>query len=171
MDVAVVGGGNAASETAAQLLAYCKSVTLLTRGEMRADPITVEALRKNPKCTIITNAAITKVIGEKFVTGIAYTQQAEKTSSNSSGTEITLPVSGIFVEIGLIPSTDFLKDVVTLTPHGTIVTDPRTQRTSTPGIWAAGDATDVLYHQNNIAAGDAVKALEDIYLCLHREMK
>ncbi|MBY0294134.1 FAD-dependent oxidoreductase, partial [Patescibacteria group bacterium] len=75
--------------------------------------------------------------------------------------------TGIFVEIGLIPATDYVKDVVELNKFGQIVIDPRTQATKTEGIWAAGDCTDVLYHQNNIAAGDGVRALEDIYVHLN----
>ncbi|MBX4198460.1 FAD-dependent oxidoreductase [Candidatus Parcubacteria bacterium] len=159
-DVAVIGGGNAAFETALQLLAYCKSVTLLTRGEtFRADPITVEKTHQNPKFKAITNAEIKEVKGQKFVNGLVYT---DKKSSEM----VTLPVTGIFVEIGLIPNTDFTKGMVELNSHGHIKVDPRTQRTSVDGIWAAGDASDGLYHQNNIAAGDAVKALEDIYMYL-----
>jgi len=78
-----------------------------------------------------------------------------------------LPVGGIFVEIGQLPNTEFLKGVVSLNEHGHVITDPRTQKTGVPGIWSAGDCTDVLYHQNNIAAGDAVRALEDIFQYLH----
>ena len=60
-----------------------------------------------------------------------------------------------------------MKGVVDINQYGNIVVDPKNQKTSCDGIWAAGDSTDGLYHQNNIAAGDAVKALEDIYLHLH----
>jgi thioredoxin reductase len=165
MDVAVIGGGNAAFETAAQLLAYCKSVTLFNRTKMfRADPVTVEKTMINPKFKIVTDAEIKEIKGEKFVKSLVYTKK-------DSGETIELPVAGIFVEIGLIPSTNFLGTIVQLDSHGHIVTDPRTQRTSVDGMWAAGDATDGLYHQNNIAAGDAVKALEDIYMYLHRTKK
>lgn len=161
MDVAVVGGGNAAFETAAQLLAYCQSVSLIHRSEtFRADPVTVEKISKNPKMKIITNAEIVQVLGEKFVDGLIYKDKA-------SGEEKTLHVSGIFVEIGQIPNTGFAKDVIPLDETGKIKIDPWTGKTETPGIWAAGDCTNILYHQNNIASGDAVKALEDIYLHLH----
>lgn len=160
-DVVVIGGGNAAFETAAQLLAYCKSVTLLNRGtELRADPVTVEKVLSNPKMKAIMNAVPKEVKGGKFVSGITYEDAATKAVKE-------LPAGGIFVEIGLLPSTGYVKDVVELNQYNQIVTDPRTQQTKTSGIWAAGDATDVLYHQNNIAAGDAVRALEDIYMHLH----
>ncbi len=160
-DVAVIGGGNAAFESAAQLLAYCKSVTLLNRSEnFRADPVTIEKLRSNPKMKIVTNAVPIEVTGEKFVSGISY-------KDSKTGVVASLPVSGIFVEIGSLPTTFFVKDVAKLNEYGNIVVDPRTQRASTDGIWAAGDCTDGLYHQNNIAVGDAVKALEDIYGYVH----
>lgn len=157
-DVVVVGGGNAAFESAAQLLAYCKTVTLVNRSEkFRADPITIDTVSKNPHFKIITSAVPKEVKGDKFVNAFVYTKD---------GQDVEIPTTGIFVEIGSLPTTYFVKDLVKLDTHNHIVTDPRNQQTSVKGIWAAGDATDGLYHQNNIAAGDAVKALEDIYLFL-----
>lgn len=159
-DVVVVGGGNAAFESAAQLLAYAKSVTLLNRTEtFRADELTVNKLKAHPNFSIITNAVPVEIIGEKLATGLVYEDQKTKE-------RVTLNTPGIFVEIGALPTTEFAKNVVTLNAQGYIPVDPRTQQTHTPGIWAAGDCTDGLYHQNNIAAGDAVKALEDIYVHL-----
>lgn len=159
-DVVVVGGGNAAFESAAQLLAYTKSVTLLNRTDaFRADALTVEKLRQHPNFKIITNAVPVEIVGEKLATGIIYEDQVTKE-------KVRLETPGIFVEIGALPTTEFAKEVVALTQAGYIPVDPRTQQTQTAGIWAAGDCTDGLYHQNNIAAGDAVKALEDIYLHL-----
>ncbi len=84
----------------------------------------------------------------------------------SHKTRAELGVTGIFVEIGALPATDLVAGLVEMDPFNHIKVDPRTQRTNTPGVWAAGDSTDSLFHQNNIAAGDAVKALEDIYLSL-----
>ena len=161
MDVAVIGGGNAGFETAAQLLAYCKSVTLLQRGDSyKADTITVEKVLANPKMTGILNASSVEVTGEKFVDGLVYEDLVSKEQHK-------LDVKGIFVEIGQIPNSGIVADLVELNQHNQIVADPYTQKTSVPGIWAAGDVTDVKYHQNNISAGDAVKALEDIYNYLH----
>ena len=77
-----------------------------------------------------------------------------------------MKVAGIFAEIGQIPNTDFVKDILPLDKIGRIKIDANNQKTEVPGIWAAGDCANGLYHQNNIAAGDAVKALEDIYLFL-----
>lgn len=160
MDVVVVGGGNAAFETAAQLLAYAKSVTLIHRGDtFRAEPLTVEKLSNDSNLRIIKNAELLEVKGDKMVHTLVYKDKI-------SGERIELPTQGIFVEIGQIPSTDFAKDTVPLDENGNIIIDPRTQKTQVPGIWAAGDCTDILYHQNNIAVGDAVRALEDIYITL-----
>lgn len=156
-DVAVVGGGNAGLETAAQLLAYCKSVTLIHRHDaLKGDAITVERLSAHENFKTICKSEPTAVLGEKFVSGLTVKHR-------DTGEETTLPVTGVFVEIGVIPSTGYAKDAVKLDEVQRVVTDPRNQRTSVEGIWAAGDCTDELYHQNNIAAGDAVKALEDIY--------
>lgn len=158
-DVAVIGGGNAAFETAAQLLAYAKSVTLLQRSDTyKADPVTVEKVLSHENMTGILNANTTKVTGEQFVNGLSYT--------DADGVEHHLDVTGIFIEIGMIPNTDFLEGVVELDEYKRVIIDPWTQQTKTPGIWAAGDCTNIRYHQNNISAGDAVKALEDIYVHL-----
>lgn len=159
-DVVVVGGGNAAFETAAQLLAYTKNVILLNRSsEVRADPVTVEKVCANPHMTLIKNAVPSAILGEKFVSGIRYKDAV-------TGEEKDIAASGIFVEIGLIPNTDFIGGLVELDEYKRIKIDPWTQQTSTPGIWAAGDCSNIKYHQNNISAGDAVRALEDIYVHL-----
>jgi len=161
MDVVVVGGGNAGFESAAQLSAYCKSVTILHRGaSFKADPITVEKvlLKENVKATL--NAQTTEVTGENFVDGLVY-------KNTLTDTEHSVSVSGVFVEIGQIPNSGIVEGVVNMTPINQIEINPWTQRTSVTGIWAAGDVTNVKYHQNNISAGDAVKALEDIYNYLY----
>ena len=157
-DVAVIGGGNAGFESAAQLLAYTKSVTLLQRSDRyKADPITVEKVLAHENMTGVLNAQVTEIFGDGFVKGLKYT--------DSDG-EHELPVAGVFVEIGMIPNTDFAADIVALDDIKRVKIDPWTQKTETLGIWAAGDCTTVLYHQNNISAGDAVRALEDIYVTL-----
>ncbi|HET9641479.1 MAG TPA: FAD-dependent oxidoreductase [Candidatus Paceibacterota bacterium] len=163
MDVAVVGGGNAGFETALQLLAYCRSVTLLhRRPDLKADAVTVEKARQHPNMRIITNAEPTEVKGDAFVNGLVY-------KDNATGETHDLPVSGVFAEIGVVPNTDFAEGLVEFDAVKRIKVDPRNQRTSVDGVWAAGDCTDELYHQNNIAAGDGVKALEDIYLWIKKQ--
>lgn len=160
-DVAVIGGGNAGFESAAQLMAYCKSVTVIHKNEaFKADPVTIEKVLAHDNVTGILNADLQEVYGDTFVKGLTYTDR-------QSGEVRDIQVSGVFVEIGQIPNTSFAKDIVDLDAYGRVVIDPWTQKTSLPGIWASGDCTTGLYHQNNIAAGDAVRALEDIYVTLH----
>ena len=157
-DVVVVGGGNAGFETAAQLLAYTKSVTLLHRGDsFKADPVTVEKVLAHENMTGVLGAETKSVTGEQFVTALTY---------EAAGEETILPVTGVFVEIGMIPNTEFAASAVELDEYQRIKIDPWTQQTNVPGIWAAGDCTNIKYHQNNISAGDAVRALEDIYVHL-----
>jgi len=161
-NVAVIGGGNAGFESALQLLAYCPSVTLFNRTEtFRADEISIAAAKAHSNMHIEMNAEPLEVIGETFVTGL-------KWKNTKTGEEKVLPVEGIFVEIGLLPNTEWLEGAVDLNEIKQVKVDPSTQRTSHPRVWAAGDVTDGHYHQNNIAAGDAVKALEDIYMSLRR---
>ncbi len=162
MDVAVIGGGNAGFETALQLLAYAKSVTLIHRHkDFKADPITVEKARAHPNMRIIAHAEPTEVIGDKFVSALKYIDK-------DSNEEKEVSVSGIFVEAGVLPNTGFAEGLLEMDVVKRIKVDPRSQRTNVDGVWAAGDCTDELYHQNNIAAGDGVKALEDIYLWLKK---
>lgn len=160
-DVAVIGGGNAGFESAAQLSAYCKSVTIIHKNDsFKADPTTVEKVLAKPNVKGILNAELLSVNGSTAVEGLSYKDKV-------NGETITLPLTGVFVEIGLVPQTSMVKDLVKLNPIGQIEIDPWTQRTSVKGVWAAGDCTNVKYHQNNIASGDGVRALEDIYLAIH----
>ena len=162
MDVVVIGGGNAAFETSMQLLAYCKSVTLLHRNsDFKADEITISKIKENPKFKIITNAEVLKDDGDNFASSLIYKDKI-------NGEENTIQTSGIFVEIGQTPNTSFVKDIVNLDDFGKIKVDPMTQASETLGVWAAGDCTNGKYHQNNIAVGDAVKAIEDIYIWIHK---
>lgn len=160
MDVVVVGGGNAGFESAAQLLAYCSNVTLLARSHARAEKITIDKLLANPKFKLYTHTTLKEIQGDKFVNAITFL--------NDNGEEVKLDVSGIFVEAGQIPNTEWAKNVVELDEIGKIKIDPWTSRASRDLlVWAAGDCTNILYQQNNIAAGEAVKAIEDIYITLN----
>ena len=159
-DVAVIGGGNAGFETAAQLLAYAKSVTLIHKNDaFKADPVTVEKVMKDPKMRAVLNTDVAEVVGDKFVSGL-------KLKNVQTGEESEIAVTGVFVEIGMIPNTEFVKDILPLDEYNRVKIDPWTQKTEVPGVWAAGDCTNIKYHQNNISAGDAVRALEDIYVTL-----
>lgn len=160
-DVAVVGGGNAGFETAAQLLAYCKSVTLIHRHEdfARADAATVDTVLAHPNMRVVKNVEPVEVKGDMFVKSLVV-------KDINTGALTELPVAAVFVEIGMLPNTGWVKDVVALDEWGRVIVDGKSQRASVGGVWAAGDCSDGLYHQNNIAAGDAVKALEDIFFYL-----
>ncbi len=158
MPVVVVGGGNAALEAVLQLSQYVSHVTLLHRSDtFRADEITVQNVSKLPNVTLKKNIELLEIKGDKFVSGVSFKENGET---------VELPVNAVFVEIGQIPNTDLVKNVVPVDQQGKIIVDPMNQRTGQLGIWAAGDCTNGLYHQNNIAAGDAVKAIEDLYVWL-----
>lgn len=160
-DVAVIGGGNAGFESAAQLSAYSKSVTIIHKNsEFKADPVTVEKVLSKPNVKGILDAELVSIDGTNAVEGLTY-------KDKNSGDEVKVPLTGVFVEIGLIPQTDLVKGFLNLNQNGQIEIDPWTGSTSIKGVWAAGDCTNVKYHQNNIASGDGVRALEDIYLHLH----
>lgn len=155
-DVAVIGGGNSGLEAVVDLLSYATHIYLLERGEtLKGDAVTQEKIRKSGKATIITNAVTTEVVGDVMVTGLTY-------KDTKTGEERTLEVGGVFVEIGAQPNSEFVKDIVKLNLYNEIVVDGRTQATSCSGIWAAGDVSDALYKQNNISAGDSIKAILNI---------
>jgi alkyl hydroperoxide reductase subunit F len=158
--VAVVGGGNSALEGVEDLLHYASKIYLFVRRDvLRGDPVTQEKVKSHPNVEILWDSVIEEIHGadgSQFVTGVKY-------KNVKTGEEKDLPLGGVFVEIGLVPNADFVKDLVTLDEVGHVVVDHKTQQTSCPGIWAAGDVSDVLYDQNNISVGDAIKAVLNIY--------
>ncbi|MBI5147916.1 MAG: FAD-dependent oxidoreductase [Parcubacteria group bacterium] len=163
--VAVVGGGNSGLEAAVDLFPYASRVYLVIRGEdPRGDPLTLEKIKANPNAEIIASAEILSISGDNFVSGLRYRDK-------KIGEEKELPVGGVFVEIGSVPNVNPVKELVEINAAGEIAVDHRTQKTSLEGIWAAGDATDVLYKQNNISMGDAVKAVLNVYDWLKRRQK
>jgi len=162
-DVAVVGGGNAGLEAVIDLIPYANKIYLLVRsGLLKGDAVTQEKIKANSKVEIIFNAPPKEIVGENMVTGLRYEDAVTKEKRE-------LAVGGVFVEIGSLPNTDLVKDLVKLDERNEIIVDHKTQRSSLEGIWAAGDASDVLYKQNNISAGDAVKAVLNIYDYLNKK--
>src|SRR3989344_3724807 len=165
--VAVIGGGNAGLEAVQDLFPYASEVYLIHRGEsIKGDPATVAEAKKNPKLKeVILNANTKEILGESMVTGVRY-------EDSKTGQERTLKVDGVFVEIGSVPNSEMVKGLVDIDAFGQVVIDPKHGSTSHRGIFAAGDITDDPYKQNNISAGDAVKAALAAYnYLLKREKK
>ncbi|MCB6182869.1 alkyl hydroperoxide reductase subunit F [Leeia sp. TBRC 13508] len=150
--VAVVGGGNSGVEAAIDLAGIVEHVTLLEFGDsLRADAVLQDKLRSLSNATIITRAQTTEVLGDgQKMTGMTYTDR-------TSGESQTLDVAGVFVQIGLLPNTDWLKGSVELNGRGEVVTGSH-QQTSLSGVFAAGDVTDVPYKQIIVAMGEGAKA-------------
>ncbi|MBA2078088.1 alkyl hydroperoxide reductase subunit F [Rhodanobacter sp. PCA2] len=145
--VAVIGGGNSGVEAAIDLAGIVAHVTLLEfDGKLRADEVLQRKLRSLPNVEVIVSAQSTEVLGDgQKVSGLVYKDRAD-------GTMHSLSLEGIFVQIGLLPNTEWLKGTLELSPRGEIVIDARGQ-TSLPGVFAAGDATTVPYKQIVIAMG------------------
>ncbi|MFH1868455.1 MAG: FAD-dependent oxidoreductase [Candidatus Omnitrophota bacterium] len=158
-DVAVVGGGNSALDAAIQLLKIAKHIYIINIApELTGDSIMREKIEKSDKVTIINGAEITSVFGEKFVTGLNIkTKKGQK----------SLPVQGVFVEIGLIPNSEFVSGI-DKNEKGEIKVG-RGNETNIEGIFAAGDVTDVLEKQIIIAAGEGAKATLSAFHYLSRK--
>jgi len=150
--VAVVGGGNSGVEAAIDLAGIVSHVTLIEYDpQLRADAVLTRKLHSLPNVTVITSAQTTEVTGDgQRVTGLVYRER-------EGGTLRTLALAGVFVQIGLVPNTDWLKGTVKLSARGEVEVDARGQ-TSVPGVFAAGDCTTVPYKQIVIAVGEGAKA-------------
>jgi alkyl hydroperoxide reductase subunit F len=150
--VAVIGGGNSGVEAAIDLAGVVAHVTLLEfDAALRADEVLQRKLRSLPNVDVVTSALTTEVLGDGAkVVGLRY-------EDRTTGDEHVLDLEGVFVQIGLLPSTEWLKGVVDLSPRGEIVIDDRGQ-TSVPGVFAAGDCTTVPYKQIVIALGAGATA-------------
>jgi alkyl hydroperoxide reductase subunit F len=150
--VAVIGGGNSGVEAAIDLAGIVSHVTLIEfDSKLRADAVLQVKLGSLPNVTIIKSALTKEVLGDgQKVVGLRY-------EDRTTGTEHTLDLAGIFVQIGLLPNTDWLKGSVDLTPRGEILVDAKGE-TSLPGVFAAGDCTTVPYKQIIIAMGEGAKA-------------
>ncbi|MFM2120795.1 MAG: hypothetical protein RL722_2263 [Pseudomonadota bacterium] len=151
-DVAVIGGGNSGVEAAIDLAGIVKSVTLLEfADQLKADQVLIDKLKSLPNVSIHVNAQTTEVLGDgQKMTGLRWKDRV-------TGAEHTPELAGVFVQIGLLPNTDFLRGTVELSRFGEIIIDAKCA-TSAPGVFAAGDATTVPYKQIIIAAGEGSKA-------------
>ena len=150
--VAVIGGGNSGVEAAIDLAGIVGHVTLLEFGDaLRADAVLVNKLRSLPNVDVHVQAQTTEITGaDGKVNGLSYTDR-------SNGESKHVELEGVFVQIGLVPNSEWLKGTMELTRHGEIIVDARGQ-TSVPGVFAAGDVTTVPFKQIIIATGDGAKA-------------
>ena len=148
----MIGGGNSGVEAAIDLAGIVSHVTLLEFDvQLRADAVLQRKLHSLPNVTVLTNAQTTEVTGDgEKVNGLRYKDRV-------SGEEITVALEGIFVQIGLLPNSEWLKGAIELSPRGEIVVDARGE-TSVPGIFGAGDVTVTPYKQIIIALGEGAKA-------------
>ncbi len=154
--VAVIGGGNAGFEAVISLGSFAKKIYILEHSsKVAADEINQEMVKKTGKVQIITDAILKEIRGDKFVDLIIY-------KNRKTGKNATLAVDGVFVEIGSQPATFFVKDLVKfdhfINQLDEIVINPRTCQTKTPGLFAAGDVSDVKYKQIVVACGEGAKA-------------
>ncbi|MDO8874320.1 MAG: FAD-dependent oxidoreductase [Methanoregula sp.] len=147
--VAVVGGGNSALQTAVEMSDIAQSVSLIVRSTIRADPVYMEKLKEKKNTTVHTGSYVSALQGEKFLSGI--------TIKDEQGKEQTISLDGVFIEIGWLPNTDIVENLVQLNEKKEIIVDIN-GHTSIPGIYAAGDVTSVKSKQIIIASGDGAKA-------------
>lgn len=164
-DVIVVGSGNSALEGVLDLNSYANKIFLFNRSDvLRGDPQTQEHVQELEKVTIFYEVEILEILGENSISGVKYIDK-------KSSTKHDMPIGGVFVEIGSLPNSELVADLVDLTKEGEIIVDHRLFTTSRKGIFAAGDVTDVIYKQNNISAGDAVAATLSCYDYIQRIRK
>ncbi len=160
-NVTVIGGGNSGFETALFLAKIAKKIYILEYSEIiKANKENQELAEKTGKVEIITSAKIKQIQGSQFVESLIYQDQ-------KSGEEKTLPVEGVFVEIGNQPATSFIKDLVDFSDRDEIVTDIKTGQTRTAGLFAAGDVSQAP-KQIIIAAGEGTKAFLSAFEYLNK---
>ena len=163
--VCIIGGGNTAFEDALFLAQFCTEVNLIHRRDaFRADQVTVEQVKNNPKIKLVLNSVPTKILGSETVEGL-------RVKNVQTGAETDIACSGVFVAIGADPQTGFLKNSrVALSDKGLVLTDEKTH-TTVEGIFAAGDCAEKYYRQAIIAAGAGAKAGIEAaaFINLHRK--
>ncbi|MFP7476892.1 alkyl hydroperoxide reductase subunit F [Terribacillus saccharophilus] len=150
-DVAVIGGGNSGIEAAIDLAGIVNHVTVLEFADtLKADEVLQKRAYSLPNVTIITNAQTTEITGDDNVNGITYVER-------DTNEEKHIALQGVFVQIGLVPNTEFLADIVERTPMGEIIVDKHGQ-TNVPGLFAAGDCADTAYKQIIVSMGSGATA-------------
>lgn len=164
--VVVIGGGNAGLETVEDLIPFASEIFLMEYTDsIKGDGQTFEKIKDSPKLKqVILNAQALEIIGGTVVESIKYKDRI-------SGAERTLEVGGVFVEIGAVPNSEIVKNLVQLNEHGEIMVNFERATTSHPGVFAAGDVTTDPYKQNNISVGDGVKAALAAYNYLLNRQK
>jgi alkyl hydroperoxide reductase subunit AhpF len=144
-------------ESVIDLAAYARKIYLLIRGEkLKADPVNEKKATSSSKVYLIKNAEVKEILGDKGVTGLRYRQK-------DTNEEKEFEAKGVFVAIGTSPNSDFIKHLVEVNQGGEIRVNFKTAETSKKGIFAAGNVTDDPFKQNNIAAGDGVRAAISAY--------
>lgn len=151
-EVAIIGGGNSGFEAAVFLTRWVKKIYILEYADkVKAEEAIQGKARRTGKIEVLTSAALKNIQGKNFVESIIY-------QDNKSKKEISLKVSGVFVEVGSQPATSFVKGLVDFNEKDEIIADLKTMQTKTEGLFAAGDVSDVFYKQIVIAAGEGCKA-------------
>jgi alkyl hydroperoxide reductase subunit F len=153
--VAVVGGGNSALTTALEMSGIAETVHLIVRSAIRADEVYQSAIGKRTNLTVHLDTQVTALSGDKILKGITIT-------NSTTGREDQIPVDGLFLEIGQLPNTGFLRGFVAMNDAGEVDVDQNCH-TSTEGVFAAGDVTDVKGKQIIIAAGEGAKAALEVH--------
>lgn len=150
MDVAVIGGGNSALEAAIDMTKIARRIYLVSLTPLTGDNILREKATEASNITIMTEHQTMEVVGDRMVSGI-------RVKEMKSGREQMLEVGGVFVEVGLIPNSDFVRGMLTLNEFGEILINCACE-TGVPGLYAAGDVTNVPAKQIVVAAGEGAKA-------------
>ena len=152
LDVAVIGGGNSGVEAALDMSGIAKNVTLIEfMPELKADKVLQEKLAQRENVNVILNSATTEVLGTEFVENLKY-------KNRDTNEEKVLKLNGVFIEVGLSPNSEIVKDLVELNKVGEIVINPLNNETSVEGIFAAGDVTSIKQKQIIVAMGEGAKA-------------
>jgi thioredoxin-disulfide reductase len=163
--VAVIGGGNTGFEATLDLEKYAKKILIFERSDkVTADEILQEKVKSLGKVEILLNKEVKEIKGERNIDSLLYQDKISQKSER-------IPIDGVFVQIGSVPATAFVKSLVDFNEKDEIKIDTKTCATSTPGIFAAGDVTDIKYKQIIIAAGEGAKAALSAYEYLQKMEK